>query len=224
MLGLVSFGRAPLSFSHGDAGMYFRIQLLPIISWIGAIYAVIFMIRQWKVIVHAPATAKVLGVLGSLILVGNALCSILFLSLVLLGTLPPGGAATTGGRAPMVETGDETWVIDGVEYPINSTYFLDLNGEFQYTIEYQYPGAANIHSEDEALKVAFPIMAHAYTNKRYDRFTARVGADRVKATRIGVALFERKGIQSRGYRVALTLNEIETRLKETTPQSEASDI
>ena len=224
LVGLTCFGQAPLSFHYGDAGLSFDFSLLPIVSWLGAIYAVVFFIKRRKVITLIPQIVRVLGYLGSLILVGSVLWSTLGLTLMLLGFAQSQGTATTGGRLALGQSGPETWLIDGIEYNINSTYYLNFPDGFQYTIEYEHSRATTIHDKDEALKVVFPIMAHAYTNKLYDRVIWNVRGKETKPSRIGVAIFEREGMKSRGYRVALTFSEIDLRLKESTRQPAPDDI
>jgi hypothetical protein len=223
-VGLISFGQGPLSLNYGDAGVSVRFSLLPSVSWIVAIYAVVFFLKRRKVITLVPTIVRKLGYLGSLILVGNVLYSTLLYTILLLGFTQSQGTTATGGRIALGQSGSETWVIDGIEYKINSTYFLIFNDRCQYTIEYEYPSATSIHDKTEALKVAFPIMAHAYTNRLYDRFVGKTGDKEIKPSRIGVALFKREGIKSSGYRVALTLSEIDLRLEESTRQPGSDDI
>jgi hypothetical protein len=216
IVGLATFGQFPIVWSYGDASHIYRILLLPAITWICALWSVIYLARRWTAFKHLPVVVKVLGGLGSLSLIGNMFISIAMFALVMLGFVKPAGIATAGGKVTIAQTNPEVWVIDGREYRINSTYYLSFGSGLQYTIEFEHSAATTIHDDDKALEIVFPIIAHAYRNKLYERIRIHNSNNNIKPDRIGVAIFKLIGIESRGYRVAMTFDEIKSRLSEST--------
>ena len=122
----------------------------------------------------------------------------------------------TAGHSPMAKQGPETWEIDGKKFNINSTYYLALHEGLQYTIEcaWKFSDQNQTISQEEALNAAFPMMQYAYDKGFYKRTSiSKVGGGSVEATRIGVVLSESIGARTRGYRIGLSIGEINQRLK-----------
>ena len=66
------------------------------------------------------------------------------------------------------------------------------------------------------MAIAFPLMQHAFENKLYKRTqVSKIGEGPIGVSRIGVALVERQGPKSHGYRVAPSLAEIQSRIEAT---------
>jgi len=120
-----------------------------------------------------------------------------------------------GAAGPMAASGPETWTIDGKTYQVAATYYLGLPEGLQYTIEIPWKfEKASPMNDDVALAIALPLMQHAFKNDRYKRMQfAKAGEGQVEANRIGVALVEQDGQRSHGYRVALSVPEIRSRIE-----------
>lgn len=121
----------------------------------------------------------------------------------------------TSSSLPIARTGPEEWNIDDAHYSIVETYFVDLPEGLQYTIVYacDLPNDLRSIGREAALVAAFPIMAHAYESGRYRRVAvSSAGRGQLAVERIGV-VFRRRD-REEGYRVALPLSEISSRLEE----------
>jgi hypothetical protein len=112
----------------------------------------------------------------------------------------------------MSATGPESWLIDGRNVPIASTYYLALPEGLQFTIE--TPTEKIPYVESDALDEAWPLMKYAFEKGIYTRATVHaVGKGDVAPGRIGVAFFKKEGLETKGMRVALSIGAIEVRLK-----------
>ena len=124
------------------------------------------------------------------------------------------GARGGGGSsvAPMAALGPETWTIEGKQWQIESTYYLALAEGLQFTIESPVEKVPGL--EAVALDEAWPLIRHAYVQQLFLRSKIhKVGADDLSATRIGVSLFHREGVATRGIRVAMSLSQIQERIE-----------
>jgi hypothetical protein len=123
----------------------------------------------------------------------------------------PGTNASVGFN-PMGASGPEQWVVNGVASSVAATYYLALGpGQLQFTIE--VPVAEIPDTEAAALAVAWPYIRHAFEQKLYQRTSIKnVGEGSVQPSRIGVALFHKEGANTRGMRVALSMDEIRQRV------------
>jgi len=128
--------------------------------------------------------------------------------------------SSTAGHVPMARTGAESWIIDGREYRVSSTYFLGLPEGIQFTIDYPYEfsGALAEFTAERALDVALPLIRHAYAEQLHRRARfEKAGSGVAEPYAIGVVLLEKDGPAERGYRVRLTLDEIRTRIAGSPP-------
>jgi hypothetical protein len=104
------------------------------------------------------------------------------------------------------------WVIDGKATQIASTYYLALPEGLQFTIE--TPVETIPYVESDAVDEAWPLMKHAFEKGIYTRTKIHaLGSGDVVPGRIGVAFFKKQGAETKGMRVALSVGEIEFRLK-----------
>ena len=213
LLSLLSFGKAPLGKTTDGAGFRINFNFISSLGVVMGIVAVLFLLVRFKRILRLPATRKVLGLTGCLGLAAHTLLA-LFLPLSYGGgSSEPVG---TAGNPPLARSGAEEWVVDGKTYKIASTYYLHLPEGFQFTIEYPHSFSQS-HGEmndARALDIVFPLMKHAYGNGLYKRASTIPIGQGKEVTRIGVVLFEKQGGNVRGYRVALSLDQIRKRIEQ----------
>ena len=207
---LLAFGKAPLTRTAIDGGSGADFNLISCLGLIGGVYALVFLILRFRMVLSLAATKKVLGLVGGFGLIVHSL-----LALVVLLSWGAGASVGTGGFSPMAQSGAEQWRIDGKTYPIRSTYYLRLREGLQYTIEYpcRLPVPLEQMNNQRALKIALPLMKHAYQQGLYKRATiGKLGRGRVAPSRIGVVLLESPGGRAGGYRIALPVGEIRRRI------------
>ncbi|MDY6913749.1 MAG: hypothetical protein SVT52_04750 [Planctomycetota bacterium] len=209
VVSLLSFGRCPAIWTKGDGGSSFNLNILSTIGVAGGLYALIFIPLRLRTILKLPTAKKVLGLTGGIGLIAHSVIAILI-------PLSSGsGAVGTAGNVPLARSGVEQWQIDGQVYNVETTYYLRLPEGLQYTVQYpwRFQDSQGPMNDERALKVAFPLMKYAYEKGLYKRFKiTKVGQGTITPSRIGVVLFERKGSQTRGYRVALSISGIEKRI------------
>jgi hypothetical protein len=140
--------------------------------------------------------------------------------LAILAALAVGGCNVQSGAhggggssvAPMAVLGPQAWTIDGKQWQIESTYYLALAEGLQFTIETPVETVPGL--EVVALDQAWPLIRHAYVQQLYLRSKIhKVGAGDLSATRIGVSLFHRDGVTTRGMRVAMSSDQIHERIE-----------
>lgn len=201
VIALLSFGQPIFNTQQSDTGATFSLNILAAITWFTAVYALCFVVFQWKTLMKVPKVSKVLGIIGSLILFANIACAV-------LGVFPQNTAPGQIGQS----TGPVVWNIDGKDYSIDKTYYIRRDGgNVQYTIDFEYPQAADIHNDNDALAVVFPIMKYACENEKYGK--AYSPSDKPQPAFIGVELFTKVGDAKKGYRVALPIEDIKLRQK-----------
>lgn len=217
LISVLSFGKAPFHTVTGTEGSRVNFDLISCLGVAMGIFAFIFLLLSFKRILRLSTARKVLGLIGGFGLIAHTILA-LFLPLSYgAGAAQPVG---TAGNQPFAQSGSEEWVIDGKTYCISSTYYLRLPEGFQFTIEYPYRFVqADTHMNDErALEIVFPMMKHAYRSNLYKRTSVtKLGQGQLVPSRIGVVLFERRGGSSRGYRVALSLDQIRERIEQDVP-------
>lgn len=210
---LLSFGKAPLTRTAGEGGSRVNFNLISCLGIGVGVYAVFFLLLNFQTLLRLPAAKKVLGLIGTFGLIAHSLVAVLM-------PLSHGGGGTavgTAGNAPLAREGPQQWRIDGQVYRVESTYYLRLPEGLQYTIEYpwQFRSADGPMDDRRALQIAFPLMKHAYEKGLYKRASiAKLGKGKMKPSRIGATLFQRRGEKVRGYRVALSLAEIQKRIEQ----------
>ncbi len=124
--------------------------------------------------------------------------------------------SNTSGHSPMARQGPETWEINGKKMDITSSYYLALPEGLQYTIEcpWKFGDPNRAISKEEAMNAAFPLIRYAYEKELYKRSSiTKVGSGPMEATRIGVVLSETNGQGTRGYRIGLSIAEIQEKLR-----------
>ena len=140
---------------------------------------------------------------------------VIFLILFSLGCNVNVGS-NTSGHSPMAKQGPETWEINCKKMNITSTYYLALPEGLQYTIEcpWKFGDPNQAISQEEAMIDAFPLIRYAYEKALYKRSSiTKVGSGLMEATRIGVVLSETTGVRTRGYRIGLSITEIQEKLR-----------
>ncbi len=145
---------------------------------------------------------------------------VLFLSLLLISGCKDNFSGNTAGHNPMAAQGPETWDAGGKKITILKSYYLALPEGLQYTVESPYDFGSNAlkMTEQQALDIAFPLMRHAYEKGLYNRTKiSEVGHGPLEVKRIGVVLVQGEGMQARGYRIGLSLDQIRAKL--ITPQN-----
>lgn len=104
--------------------------------------------------------------------------------------------------------GPENWSIDGLNYRLDSSYYLSLEREVvQYTLEHQCVRCASSApaGERDANDVARKLIRHAYLAGKHKR--GQFSGGRV-ASRIGVLIVRQDGGRRVEQRVSLGLDEI----------------
>lgn len=212
LITLLSFGASPMVWAGDDTGGRASLNVLSCLGVVGGVYAIFFLLLRFRGILKLSAAKKTLGLIGAIGLILHAVIALAFPIQSGGGGAPPIGAA---GLSGMGRTGSYEWQIDGRTYHVNSTYYLLLPEGVQYTIEYPYSfDYANRQMTDEqALVIAFPLMKYAHQSRVYEDINVtKVGQGRLSPTRVGVTLFETRNSQTRGYKIALSFDEIEQRL------------
>ncbi len=212
VISLLSFGQAPISRIAGTDGYRMNFNLFSCLGVAMGIFALIFLLTSYKRIMRLTKARKVLGLVGSIGLIVHTILA-LFLPLSYgASAVRPAG---TAGYRPMTVSGAEQWIIDGKTYSISSTHGLLLPDGLQFTIEYPYRFSDADRNMDDAraLEIVFPLMEHAYRHNLYNRATVtKLGQGKVVPSRIGVVLLDRQGENTRGYRVALSLDRVRERM------------
>jgi hypothetical protein len=121
------------------------------------------------------------------------------------------------GEFPMAMSGPEDWAVDGAVFHVERTYYVRRGiQEVLYVIEYS-PSEKSVlfgMNDEAALRIAFPLMKHAYESHSYERtqFKALRGTGPAIVA-IAVDLVARDGERVQGYRIVQTIGEIVRRLK-----------
>ncbi len=211
---LLSFNRLPAGIRFGSSGFSYSINIIALLAWISGIWITLHFFRKKNQIKKAGSAYWVLSILAIVFFSLNAGTSIARTALEIAGIKKvenPG--MTAAGFAPMATMGKEIWDINGKKYQIRATYYLNVQNDLQYTIEYEYPEARSINNENQALEVAMPLIKYAYTSGKYKRTTFHKFGKKQETDRIGVAIFVQQGNSTRGYRTALTLDQIKTEIQ-----------
>lgn len=110
----------------------------------------------------------------------------------------------------MAATGPTTWTVGGQPYEINSTYYLVIEGEGQYVVEWLLPPGTAIPTDDvTAEQLAMPLMRHVVRTGQHRRHRiSKLGAGSVDVEWVGVALMRSEGVRTRGYRVRRRVDEL----------------
>ena len=212
--GLFSFGKAPWSRSGDDQGGMLNFNFISLIGAGLGIYAILFLPAKLKTILRLPTAKKTLGLIGGIGLALHVPLSLFMpLNCGFGGTQPAG----TGGRPALGQQGPEVWTIGGKTYQIASSYCLQMPEGLQYTLEhpFQFSPADGPMDDRRATEIALPMMKHAVESGCFKKMTIyKVGSGAVEPIRIGVVLVEQSANGKRGYRVALTVAEIQRRIAE----------
>lgn len=116
-------------------------------------------------------------------------------------------------------SGPAEWTTSGKIYRVDRTFYV-AEGRFSvvYVMEYRVYDPAVLFgmSDQDALKIALPLMAHAYETGAYQRtrFSVDRGAQPTARTVIGVDLIGVVNGSTRKYRVIRTVGEIVAALKD----------
>jgi hypothetical protein len=214
VISLLSFGKAPFAKVTGTDGSRVNFNLISCLGVAMGVFAFIFVLTNFKRILRLMTMKKVLGLIGWFGLIVHAILALLLPLSYGAGT--PAAVGTAGNQL-LAQSGPEEWIVDGKAYKIASTYYLRLPEGFQYTIEYPYRFSQTDRNmdDDRALAAVFPLMKHAYTNGLHTRASVtKIGQGALVPSRIGVTLFEKDGGNTRGYRVALSLDQIKKRIEQ----------
>ena len=228
LMTLFAFGQAAAVRVHTDKGYALNFNALSCLGVVSGVLALLLLPWRLRTILRGPKVKAVLGLIGGVGLITHLVLAVMAGVPWVPGWAPPAayrllpptsqpGAvkprpAGVEGNKFMAWSGQETWDINGRAYEIRATYYLGLPAGLQYTIEYPYAGADAIFNDAEALKVAWPVIRHAYEAGLYKR--AKIidkGGRSVPRTRIGVTLLKEGGGMTKGYRVGLSLEEIRRR-------------
>lgn len=113
----------------------------------------------------------------------------------------------------MAESGPEDWSIGGTVYHLNRTYYLRQGiQQVVYVIEYNVKNKVDLVGmiDENALRVAFPLMVYAYRSNAYLRTQFRsLRGHETAYTLIGVDLV----VDGHEYRITQSVGEIVWRLK-----------
>jgi hypothetical protein len=214
VVAMMSFGKVPFVMSGGSDGSRLDFDLASCLGILMGFYAMLFMLTNIRRILSLPTARKVLGLIGGLGLIAHTVIALAAPLSYGVGTAGPVGS---GGYMSIGRSGAEQWVVDGNTYAIASTYYLHLPQGLQYTIEYPVKLGASLESMNDkrALGIAFPLIKHAYVNGLYERLkVTKAGQGAVVPSRIGVTLVEWQEGNARGYRVAMSLNQIKKRIEQ----------
>ena len=219
---LFAFGKSPVNRITGDGDSRINFNMISCLGIALGFYALFFIPIRLRTILKLTTAKKVLGLIGG---IGLIIHSVIAIAMPLsYGTAPqPVG---TSGNQPMARSGPERWQIDGNRYRIESTYHLNVSGGLQYTIEYPWKFKIPIAEMNDAraLEIVFPLMKHAYEKGFYKRLKiSKLGKGNMAVSRIGVTLFERRGKEVGGYKVALSLDEIKSRIEQGEPSTQRSE-
>lgn len=209
----LSFGGLPInpSWSANVFNLYFN--FIAVAAWGLGIWATIYFFKNRSRIKSAGNIYWVSSIISILLFAINVCFAVVMTVLMHTGHIKaeqPGMTAT--GFLPMAKIGKEIWSVGGVDYQIRGTYYLVLDKKLQYTIEFEHSGATSIRNEDAALELVFPLMEHAYSTKKYKRVKFNGPNGDEFASRIGVAIFVQDKMKTQGYRAALSVDEIASRI------------
>ena len=218
LIALLAFGKSPMAGNTGTDGTRVNFNVISCLGICGGIFAIIFLLTGWRRVLHLSKARATLGLIGGLGLIAHTILAFFMPLQYGASNVPPPGV---GDRLTLAQNGPERWVADGQAYQVTSTYYLQLPEGLQYTIEYPHNFDDYGRMTDEiALEIAFPVMKYAYLNGLHNRFHIRkLGQGSLSPSRIGVALVEGQGARVRGYRVALTLDQIKERIGQASPLS-----
>ncbi len=218
---LFAFGKSPVNRITSDGGSHINFNMISCIGIGVAFYALFFIPLRLRTILKLTTAKKVLGLIGG---AGLIIHSVIAIAMPLAYGTPQ--AVGTGSNQPTARSGQEQWWIDGKKYRIESTYYLTLPEGLQYTIEYPWKFKAPTAemNDERALEIVFPLIKHAYEKGFYKRVKIlKLGKGNIAPSRIGVTLFERRGKEVGGYKVALSLDEIKTRIEQAKSATQRSE-
>ena len=118
-----------------------------------------------------------------------------------------------GGDAPLAvrRTGPESWNIDGANYRIDGTYFVERLGQrLEYRIDYISDDPDILKLPDRGAAVLLRLMKYAYQNRLFERLTPPSGrlGDPLEISLIGVAMAVQTSDGPRTFRDFRSLEEI----------------
>ena len=211
MISLFAFGKAPYQKIPTSDGYHFNFDPISCIAIAVGVFGLIVVLVGFRRILRRRSPMNVLGLLGC---AGLTVHTILALFAPLSYGASPSPAVDAGGNPLFDRRGSERWGVNGTIYNVASTYYVRVDKEFQFTIEYPHKFGDSLKDKntERALKIAFPLIEHAYKNDLHNRTsTVKLGEGTLVPSRIGVALFENVGQKTRGYKVALSLEQIKKR-------------
>ncbi len=101
-------------------------------------------------------------------------------------------------------TGPHTWKIDGREFPVRWTYWVQRDQEILYIIEYDPRVHIPNAQVDRILTTIFPLMKHAYQKELYKRPTS----DAKQPDIIGMTLIDATAPDLKVYRIPFKIKDI----------------
>jgi hypothetical protein len=111
----------------------------------------------------------------------------------------------------LAASGPESWSENGKTFQIDSTYYLSMGTEVQYTIEQSVdPKLLQGLNQEKADAMALPLMLYAYSHRLHERvrFQKLLGSGSGAVTRIGVAFTHREGARKDSFRTTRTLDQL----------------
>jgi len=219
LCGLVafSFGAAPVTTwdDGGSSGVNFN--LVSLLGLAGGVFAAVYLALRMRFVLRLSIPFTAVGLLAGAFLIVHSVVAISAPRSV--GTGGPG----VGGDVAIDSSGPHRWQVDGRARKIEVTYYLQMPKGLQYTIVYLLTGDRGLAwmHPDRALATAWPLIKHAYENGLYKRAKSTTPArDETPVSRIGVVLLHHEGKQVKGIRAAMTLDEIQERIRPRTRPAE----
>ena len=149
--------------------------------------------------------------------------------IILISCNPQEQPTKTSQYPQLAVSGNEVWKIDNKDYHIEATYLIVFPDKtVQFTINYLSNDDLDMGALDNerAIDITFPIFKYAYENKLYESKHVWSKGQELKASKIGVAIISKNTIgkpgiahlsKARGYRIALSLDDIKARLDNLRP-------
>ncbi len=102
----------------------------------------------------------------------------------------------------MGATRPQQWAIDGQTYDIQSTYWMVVDGELMFVVEWNLPPTIpRPEDEPSAMTLARPLMDHALDEGLHRRMTVSGSDGPMEPVFMGVVLQETSATGTSGYRV-----------------------
>jgi len=120
-----------------------------------------------------------------------------------------------GGYARMDARGPEVWTIEGRSYRVQSTYYLVIDNQAQFTVDYLCGDVCpDFTTLDDftAFKAVYPLVKHMVESKLYER-TAVQGKNGPLPYSVGVSMTDGR----RGYRVRRPVDSVLATIKSGGP-------